>query len=348
MKTLILLLLSIPTFLFSQEKDTSEVKKGNHSYLRLETQNDKYKLRGSTDRYFSNGVYLEYQLPEESVRGHRVQSWFPTLPDKSWRKNKLFTIFGMRMYTPLDISSPTVDSTDRPYAGWSFIGLGSMSSRFSKAERLTTSYTIGVIGPAAGQKYFQRKWHEIIKVDDPKGWDNQIANDVALNVHYLYEKRIFYPTERLEAIGLVEVNAGTVTNFIGLGGQTRLGIFNDFFYNSSGLKMKSKVYSPEKLAKIPFPQNVNRSLQIYFTARTSFRFALDNSTLEGGFFSYQRSPYVLTSDEIQRFYLNSQFGLTLAINKFSVSFSQFYRSKEFVKGKATHWGAVRFVFGLGG
>lgn len=348
MKNLFILLWICPILLFSQNKDSLKAFKSNHSYLRMESENDKYKLRGSTDRYFSNGITLEYQFPEEFVRGHRVQSWFPTLPDKEWRKSKLFMAVGVRMYTPVDVSITTVDSTDRPYAGWAYIGLGSVSSKFSKSERLTTLYSVGVIGPAAAQKWGQRAWHRLINENDPKGWDNQIANDIALNVHYLYEKRIFYPTERLETIGLMEVNAGTVTNFIGVGGQTRLGIFNDFFYNSSGLKMKNKVYSEKRLKKTPFPQNLNRKFQIYFTARTSFRFALDNSTLEGGIFSYKRSRYVLTSDQITRFYLNSKFGLTMVLNKFSISYSQLYRTKEFINGNATHWGSIKLVFGLGG
>ena len=252
----------------------------------------------------------------------------------------------MKMFTPEDITITKIDSTDRPYAGWQYIGLGGTSNRFSTAERLTAKYTIGVIGSAAGQEKVQTLVHELRGRPIPQGWDNQIVNDLALNIYYLYEKRIFYPTSRLETLGLVEINAGTVSNYIGIGEQTRLGRFNDFFYNSSGLKMKTKQCDAEDLQKIIYPENLNRNFQLYFFARASFRFALDNSTLEGDFFSYKKSPYVLTSDQIQRFYLNAQFGLAPVYGRFGITFSQFYRSTEFIGGNPTHWGAIKFIIGL--
>ena len=99
---------------------------------------------------------------------------------------------------------------------------------------------------------------------------------------------------------------------------------------------------------IPFVSNLNRDFQFYFTARASFRFTLDNSLLEGGIFSYKNSPFILTSDEIQRLYMHAQFGITFVIKKVSISFSQFYRSKEFIKGNPTHWGGIKLILGLGG
>lgn len=325
-----------------------EIINTDHSYLRITHENDYYKLRGKTDRYFSNGMRFEFQLPQSRTINWRIRKFFPTLPGKSWRKNKMTLIYGMNMYTPEDISLAAVDSTGRPYAGWMFVGLGSTSNSFSRSARLTTAYTIGMIGPSAGQEFVQTKFHQLTGDIIPQGWDNQIANDLALNINYLYEKRVFYPTDRLETIGLVEVNAGTVSNYVGFGGQVRLGRFNDFFYNSSGLKMKEKKYDEEDFKRIPFISNLNRNFQFYFTARASFRFALDNSLLEGGFFSFKNSPFVLTSDEIHRFYMHAQFGVTLVIRKVSISFSQFYRSKEFIKGNPTHWGGIRLIFGMGG
>ena len=343
-----LVLIAFTGLLVAQAQDSVKTINTDHSYLRLLSENDFYKLRGLTDRYFSNGSQVEFQLPQSVVQGKAVQRWFPTLPKKSWRKNKISILLGMKMYTPQDITRVEVDSTDRPYAGWLYAGLGSMSNQFSSAQRLTTQFTIGVIGPAAGQKAFQKSLHKLLKNTAPQGWGNQIANDLALNFNFMYEKRIFYPTNRLETLGIMEVNAGTVTNFIGVGGQTRVGRFNDYFYNSSGLKMKDKQYDADELAQAPFPENLNRDFQFYFFARATFRFALDNSTLEGGLFSFKRSPYVLTSDDIQRFYLNAQFGITVVLGRVGISFSQLYRSKEFVKGNPTHWGALRVVLGFGG
>lgn len=336
----------LPAILPAQVDEDSLEINTDHSYLRILSENDIYKLRGLTDRYYSNGFHIEYQFPQRMVQGKKMQRWFPTLPRKAWQKNKISAIFGMKMYTPENIRLVEVDSTDRPYAGWLYFGLGGTSNRFSTGERLTTQFTIGVLGPAAGQKKIQTELHTLLDNTIPQGWDNQIANDLALNFYYLYEKRVFYPTSRLETLALMEVNAGTVSNYIGVGGQMRVGRFNDYFYNSSGLKMKNKTYSVEELKGIPYAENLNRNFQIYFFARASFRFALDNSTLEGGLFSFRRSPYVLTSDEVQRFYLNAQFGLSLVFRKIGISFSQFYRSREFVKGNPTHWGAIRFVFGF--
>jgi lipid A 3-O-deacylase len=340
-----ILLLLLSQFLSAQNDSLVST---DHTYLRLKTENDYFKLGEKSDKYFSNGVRIEYQFPQSLQHNGWLRKIFPVLPDKSYRKTKLGATFGMNMYTPADIKTTIINTLDRPYAGWAYLGLSGMSNNFSTGERATTEFNLGVIGPASRQKELQKFVHRIGNKIDPQGWDNQIANDLALNVNFLYEKILFSPVNRIETIALMEVNAGTVTNYLGVGGTVRFGRFNDYFFNASGLKMKNKDLKIEKLKRSIFVSNLNRDLQHYFFVRTSFRFALNNSLLQGGIFTYYKSPYVLSDDALERFYFNGEFGYTIVYKKLGFTFSQFYRSAEFKTSRAAQWGSISLLIGMGG
>ncbi len=328
----------------------------DHSYLRVKIENDFFTLNNWTDRYFSNGLRLDYQTPQSWRRLNRLRKLFPLLPEKTTKKIKLSFFGQMLMFTPQDLSRSDVIVGDRPYAGLLSLGMSGISSDFSSGTRLTTDYSIGLIGPAAGQAGVQN-WvhHQMIetfgakKTVVPRGWGNQIRNDVALNVRTEFERILFAPVQNIEAIGGFEVNFGTVTNYVALNANLRVGKFNDFFFNSSGLKMRDKVPDFLKFgSKRPFfPANINRKWQVYFFAKPSFRFALNNSLLQGGIFNRKTSPYLIPADQLNRFYVNVEFGYGIVRNRFGVLYLQQFRSPEFQTAYATTWGTVYFFVGMG-
>jgi lipid A 3-O-deacylase len=322
------------------------------SYLRLYTENDFWKLRGSTDRYFTNGVKIDFFFLPPGTKKGILDKIFFVLPferdgqPNATRNNNFAMSFGMNQYTPLSIKRTTIDSNDRPYAGWMFLALKCISNDFGRSERLSTEYSFGVIGPAAHQKFVQTKFHEWTGDQKPMGWDYQIHNDPAINLNLVYEKGVVNPAPNIEMMGNFEANIGTVTNYFGLGATFRVGLFNDYFLNEFGLrqgKNKVKRYTkctdPKKRTRF-YSQNLDRKFQFYAYIKPSFRIVIDNSLLEGGIFHYDESPYVLRADRLKRFYAHSEFGFCLAYRGVGLTFSQLFRTPEFDGAFDTHWGAL--------
>lgn len=332
---------------------TAQSDSSDHAYLRIKQENDFFSLGNWTDRYFTNGTRIEFQ-PLESWKANGLRKLFPVLPGKSYKKIKLNTIFQMSMFTPTDLASKEIVVNDRPYAGLAYLGIGGISNDFQSGSRLTTEYALGMIGPITQQGSLQRQWHQWLinhgRVTEilPQGWNNQLANAIAVNVRTEYERMIFAPAQSIETIGGFEVNFGSISNFIALNANIRIGKFNDYFYNSSGLKMRNKSVNAEKMTRPYFPNNINRNWQYYFYAKPSFRFELNNSLLQGGLFEFSKSPYTLNSDLLSRFYVNVEFGYGLVYKRTGLLYLQQFRSKEFTSGNPSTWGTVYLMFGFGG
>lgn len=64
-----------------------------------------------------------------------------------------------------------------------------MATDTIQASRISSSFTIGVIGPAAFGD-FQRKLYKVIDSGYPNGWYHQIKNDIVLNYEINYEKQL--------------------------------------------------------------------------------------------------------------------------------------------------------------
>ncbi len=327
--------------------------KTDHTYFRIKSENDAWATHNVSDRYFSNGFRLEYQPKQHIFNGRGFKKIFVTLPQKKYQKTKVGFVADIRMYTPEDLTPVVPNPGDRPYAGTLTGGLYGVSNDFETATRVTTEYQVGILGPSAGQKTIQTKWHEYLRKKNirnpniPMGWDSQIQNTLAINIRCEYEKNVFSPVKNIETISGFELNIGTITNYVALNTQVRLGLFNDYFYNSSGLKMREKgIIAPNR--KTYYTENINRDFQVYFFAKPSIRFTLYNSLLEGSPLQNDKSNYVIPSDDLNRLYYNIEFGYALAFRRFSLMYSQQVRSPEFKTAKFSKWGAITLIVGMRG
>ncbi len=258
------------------------------------------------------------------------------------RANNFAAFAGMEMYTPIDIKASNIQVNDRPYAGLMYAGIKCISNDFNTARRLTTAYYLGVLGESAKQKQVQKGIHDRLNYTDPKGWDNQIRNDLALNIKIDFEQLIAAPTSRLELIGLSEINLGSVSNFGGLGTLFRIGRLTDYFYNESGITNGRRTRRCRQCSDRTnyFSNNLSRNFQLYVFFKTSFRVVMDNSLLEGGWFSHDSSPHTITSDKVKRFYGNAEAGATINYKGFALTFSQLFRTPEFDDAFTTRWGSI--------
>jgi lipid A 3-O-deacylase len=133
-----------------------------------------------TDRHYTNGFRASCLSAEGKMPGYG--EWLgrnlPMLAENG-AKRMGFAI-GQNIYTPENISISAPQPADRPWAGWLY---GEVSVVSETRERLdTAALSLGVVGPWSGAEFTQRRWHELINVQDPKGWGNQLDNEPALNL----------------------------------------------------------------------------------------------------------------------------------------------------------------------
>jgi lipid A 3-O-deacylase len=294
-------------------------------YARVQIENDMLIARHKTDRYFSSGVRLDYLF----VKNPTAQSWLSKLfPRLQNADNFVGFTASSSMYTPANKAEQVIVG-DRPYAGWLHGGVYHISNSAASATRFKTEYTVGVIGKAAMQEEMQKNWHQVINRPQPLGWDNQIASDVALTVNFKGEKRLLQPAEHVDLIGFAEANIGTVMNYGGVGGMMRLGWFEDYFANI-----------------LPLSKNAHKSWQAFVFIRPSVRIVADNALLQGGIFTYDKSPYVIQRDDLARYYMETEFGYSLSYRNINMTYSQSIRTPEFNGARNMFWGGLSCSVGF--
>ena len=306
----------------AQYKSIEENRFGG--YVRLKIENDMLIARQKTDRYFTSGVAVDYFFLKNPSPKYWMTRIFPHLKGSD-------NYFGMtaatNMYTPANMTETILDG-DRPFAGWAYVGLTNVSNDAATATRFSTQYTLGAIGPVTQQERLQCKWHEVIGRPIPRGWKNQIANDVALTLHFSGERRVLKAAEYVDVIGVLEANVGTVMNYMGFGGTVRVGWFDDYF------------------SDIMQVNGGRNRWQAYVFMRPVVRIVADNALLQGGMFTFFRSPYTIPRDDVSRYYMNSEFGYALSYRRFNFTYSQCIRTPEFRGAKNMFWGAATFSIAL--
>ncbi len=348
--------------------DTSAQQK-YESYFRICSENDLFQVRkeAATDRYFTNGLRLEWL----GDFGRKLPSYKLLISLKGGKELNGICI-GQEMYTPTYIEIAQIQKYDRPYAGWLYMGHTLVSVDSKRSKKMTSSLMLGVMGPLSLAQETQTFVHKLIDSPKPLGWANQIKNDIGINYYTKYEARFIRQLHKnFDLFQAIEGHAGTVTNFIGVGSTLRVGKFNDYFQNCTGLYDKNlilnetrKATNSQMYSKSSFIESKqiktdsttlienasNQKAQYYFFITPTGRTVLDNSFLQGGWLNSGTTPYRLSPDQIERFYVNVEYGGVFSSEawgrKFQLTFVQAFRTAEFVGEKIQQWGKVELLVGL--
>ena len=153
---LLLLPLSPPAFAAGSAPD---------GYFTLQLENDKFV---GTDRHYTHGTRLSWVWEDES----KVPEWISGLLDGAYifstpRKKQMGIAIGQSIFTPEDTLATDLIANDRPYAGWSYLGLslhaevdGTFLNRYFQALD-TFEIDFGIVGP---QSYAKEAQNGIIGV----------------------------------------------------------------------------------------------------------------------------------------------------------------------------------------
>lgn len=187
-----------------------------------------------TDQQYTNGIHLSWTseriAPPDLWRGAlRFITQSDDRADLRWGLS-----IGQNLYTPEDIAIDPPDATDRPYAAWL---RGAIYGMIETGNTLQTlEFSAGVIGPAALGEETQKFVHDIIDDQDPKGWDDQLHNEPALQLTYDRKWRALFSAEDdggglgFDLTPSMTAAVGTVNIYGAVGLMARIGsdLSNDF------------------------------------------------------------------------------------------------------------------------
>ena len=271
-----------------------------------------------TDSHYTNGLKLSWVSAENDLPefGHWLAKNLPLLSKRG--RKRIGYALGQNMYTPSNISIDTLQSDDRPYAGWLYGEVGIVSETGSRLDNATLSF--GVVGPMSQAKNTQQVWHKLFDLNRPRGWAHQLDNEPTLNLTVERKWRNIWPHSSY-LFGL----DGDVTPHVG----AALG--NVFTHGAGGITLRigqnlRNDFGPPRIR----PSQPGSS---HFTPWDDFgwylfgglegRLVLRNMFLDGNTFSDSQSvdKKMMVGD--------AQLGVALVFSRFRLAFTQVFRSIEY-------------------
>ncbi|MHB9116670.1 MAG: lipid A deacylase LpxR family protein [Burkholderiales bacterium] len=282
-----------------------------------------------TDRYYTNGIKFGVGRKLDALREptEGLLRWLTPGQDDSVE----FGLFaGQNLYTPKNIKIAAPQPFDRPWAAWLYLGGVAQVAR-EKSRLDTVEIDLGAVGPAAGGRWVQTGWHDLIGAPQPQGWDNQLPNEPAFLVSYLQKRR--YGTDDFDIVPHAGITVGTVMTLGRVGATLRLGHniggFGVDTIEPGGVILQN-THSSEEHRK-------NRSEWFVFLG-VDHRLVAHNIFLDGTVFhdsaSVGRRPHVYDLDV----------GLSARFGAVRVSITRVRRSEEFYT--AAGGGGVQFFHSI--
>ncbi len=145
---------------------------------------------------------------------------------------------GQIIQTPADLTESALIEDDVPYAG--ALGIANSWLAFNNDRLNAFQVYLGVLGPASYAEEMQKFIHNDLNMGtDPKGWDNQLENELLINLNYSI----------LRKIAQLGVNQKGFAADLAYSGD--LGLGNLFTQAQLGLQSRFGWRLPEGFSEIP-------------------------------------------------------------------------------------------------
>lgn len=308
-----LLLLSVTSFCWAQKiENTASFRDMNSErYFRFNYDNDYF---GSADENYTQGYNFELVAP--FLKKNPLNQFF--FQPKNTRIHYGLSIEHIG-FTPVNIKSAEIQMGDRPFAAAIMLKSFLITTDTIQKSRLVSSFNIGLIGPGAFGKEMQVAIHQATQNTIPMGWQNQIKNDVVLNYEVNYEKQLVQYRNSFSLTSLSKVQIGTLFINASTGINATFGLLNSTFSNSK------------------------KKFQIYLFSQPSVQVIGYDATLQGGLFN-DKSPYTISSDSVERFTAQNNFGIILQTRTLYFEYFLSHLTREFESGKPAKYGGIKIGF----
>ncbi len=279
-----------------------------------------------TDQYYTNAVRMTWlsgdlaSYADDERLPQSVREWLASLP---WLNREGFGYnvglsIGQNMYTPTDITTPDLIEDERPYAGWLYgaVSLNRKSTRWLHAVEASA----GMVGPASLAEPTQKFVHKVVDSPDPKGWDNQLDNELGLILTYLAVNRLWsVGGDGLGAAFMPHfgATAGNVMTYANAGAEARFGWNLPADFGSSRIRPGAGVTADVA------PGESRPFFSLYLFATADGRAVARNIFLDGNTFESSHSV------PKKNFVADLSAGVGLRLGDLFASFQAVHRTPEF-------------------
>lgn len=289
------------------------------------------------DRFYSHGTELAYlSLKSKPAWLTRIAGHVPFFAMGDIQAVQ-YTV-GQQIFTPEDTQASALIEDDRPYAGWLY-GSAELLSRIDSGRDYQVGnllgLTLGVVGPSSYAEQVQKGFHDLIDVDKPQGWDNQLKDEPGILLTYTRKWQYFREgpwDTQFESAPHVVGALGNVYTYGGGGIMFRWG---------EGLRNDSA--PPNIRPGFPGVPYLRPSVETswYVFAGVEARAMAHNIFLDGNTFrdshSVDKKPLVA----------DVQLGFAFQHQRWRISLSNVWRSREFDgQDENTQFGAINISFFL--
>jgi len=272
----------------------------------------------NTDYYYTNGARIELVFP--AATSSPVNKVLPGL------KTNDIDVSGFSLtqniYTPVNPESTEIVYGDRPFAAYLTVGQFRESYHLKKRLQIKSALDLGVMGPMSLGEQVQSTVHEL----EPSGWKYQVQNSFLINYYVGIEKGL-YSSSNLELNAVGHLNVGSLYDKLGAGLRFRVGSFLPVYRGPM---------------TICCDRAKKGQLQYWFFMSGKADFIAYDATLQGSMFNDQ-SPYVISSNELNRVVYQGSVGVALYYDNLGVELENFYLSPEFEGAHHFKYGRIKLV-----
>lgn len=300
-----------------------------------------------TDRYYTNGILATLSTPylaDEPQKRHMPGWSYPVINRLPFVSNpaarRAATLsFGQLIFTPENVLSPDLVTDDRPYAGYLFGGVG-----FNSLERnrlATWQFNIGVVGPASLAQETSDFIHRLFGGTPAQGWENQLANEPALEAIYETKWRVLDSQNKTgfghDLISHAGGRLGNVAVYANGGAEYRLGWHLPKNFGSSGIR--TGVAPNPVFTQDDSGNGGNKRTSLHFFGKVDGRLVIRDIFLDGNTFktSHKVDKESLVADLMM--------GVAWYVKRYKFSFAYTLRSREFENQRVAHtFGSLSLAF----
>lgn len=243
---------------------------------------------------------------------------------------------GNSIYTPVDTRADGLQTNDRPYAGYTYLGLALHAKNATRLD--TFEIAVGVVGPSSGGKLVQDSWHHLINKYRSQGWKHQLHDEPALNLTWQRTQRpLLVGLGRGWALDALPHYGGTLGNvftYANAGGQVRVGRYLPADFGVSLIRPGSIVGAPGS----PDDPQVTGRLAYNVFAGVDGRAVARNIFLDGN--TWRDSHSVTRKPFVADLYC----GASVLWRRWTFTYTHVYRSPEF---EGQHDGQLFGSFSVG-
>jgi hypothetical protein len=298
-------------------------------------------LFSDTDQQYTNGVRLSFVSPEidNFIDDPDLPGWMrdanrllapldpePVRLGEDVSRRLIFTL-GQLMYTPEDRERTSIDPTDRPYAGWLYMGFGYHTQTRNRMNSFEVN--LGMVGPAALAQESQDFIHDLRGIDNFNGWHNQLRNEPGLQLVYEHKNRWLRQSLgkgwEHEVLLHAGGSLGNVATYLNTGAEYRIGKHLPHDFGTSALRPGGDNSVPGR-----GDPRFRHHWGIHGFVSVDGRWVLRDIFLDGNTW---RSSHSVDKEPLVG---DVAFGIAATWQQWKLSYARIYRTRQFETQQGNH------------